>query len=331
LNRYLEVVRKRLTCQEDEADDDLYVFRSHGDAYRPEYWDPSMKYLLRGVATTSEVAYVCVRGAENPSNPGERLVGTDQWWKIGYVKTDASPIKSEKVTLDDVLQAAGTESKNPILVYASEKALDHEMIPLSDALRMFVKADNRAFQQELAQEAILSTTETRSQDVPMEDQPAIGVTAAALSQIPSGTSCKRKYSIGSSVATNGSIRSDLADVQLTFDDPQTVYNEMPDPAPEYSTHRSPKLGDVVESLAKCQTTEYKATEYDDAGGTKHLEGYSQDNNGDNLDTDPAPDDKMPEMTERKGGINPFLTRPADSAQTPIDTMDLDTEPALRGG
>lgn len=54
-----------------------------------------MKYSLRGVATTSEVAYVCVRDAENPSNAGEGLVGTDQWWKIGYVKTDASPIKSE--------------------------------------------------------------------------------------------------------------------------------------------------------------------------------------------------------------------------------------------
>lgn len=95
MNRYLDVVRKRLTCQEHEAEDDLFVFRSDGDAYRPEYWNPSTKYLLRGVATTADVAYVCVRDVEDPFNPGENPVAKDQWWKVGYVKSDASPIKSE--------------------------------------------------------------------------------------------------------------------------------------------------------------------------------------------------------------------------------------------
>lgn len=94
------MIRKRLTCQEDEVDNDTYVFRSASDAYRPEYWDPSIKYLLRGVATTPEVAYVCVRDVEDSSNPGEITVGKDQWWKVGYVKSDASPIKSEVCTYD---------------------------------------------------------------------------------------------------------------------------------------------------------------------------------------------------------------------------------------
>ncbi|TGJ83936.1 hypothetical protein E0Z10_g4835 [Xylaria hypoxylon] len=334
LNRYLDVVRKRLTCQEREADNDLFVFRSHGDAYRPEYWDPSMKYLLRGVATTAEVAYVCVRDVEGSLDSGENPVVKDQWWKIGYVKSDASPIKSEKVTPDDVLQAAGTESKNPILVYASDVALNKERIPLSDALRMFVKADNRSFQQELAQEASLRETENQNQDVQMQDQPQIGVTAAALSKIPSqispGTRGKRKHSVGSSVATNGSIRSDLADVELTFDDPQPVQDDVARSARQHSGSGSSKLGDVVESLAKCQTHEYEVPGHDEKVEEKRPEAHSH-SDVNNSGTNGSSTYKIPEMSERKGVLTPFLAQAGNSAQNPIDMMDLDTEHEIRGG
>jgi hypothetical protein len=95
LKGYLEVIRKRLTCTEDEADDNLFVFRSNPDAYRPEYWNPSQKYLLRGVATTHELAYVCVRDGERSLSSADNSAPRDQWWKIGYAKTDASPIKAE--------------------------------------------------------------------------------------------------------------------------------------------------------------------------------------------------------------------------------------------
>ncbi|KAI8952734.1 hypothetical protein F4801DRAFT_577262 [Xylaria longipes] len=323
LNCYLDVVRKRLTCQEDEVDNDLYVFRSDSDAYRPEYWNPSIKYLLRGVATTSEVAYVCVRDVEDLSNTGESSVVKDQWWKIGYVKSDASPIKSEKVTPDDVLHAAGTESKNPILVYASEAALAEEPIPLSDALRMFVKVDNRSFQQELAQEASSHETKTWNPEAQMQDQPITGVTAAALSRIPSVSIGKRKHSVGSSVATNGSIRSDLADIELTFDDPQTVDNDLPQLTRQHSDSRSSRIGDVVESLSKCQTHEYEALGHGEKDRDKRPQDHSQsdDNNSDANTTTR----KKPEMSERKGGLNPFLVRPGPSTQNVTDMMDVDAE------
>ncbi|KAF2964929.1 hypothetical protein GQX73_g8654 [Xylaria multiplex] len=324
LNRCLDIVRKRLTCQEHEADDKLFVFRSNRNAYRPEYWNPSTKYLLRGVATTTEVAYVCVRDVECP-NSGAIPVVKEQWWKVGYVKSDASPIICEKVTLDDVLQAAGTEAKNPILVYASEVALNKELIPLSDALRMFVKADNRSFQQELAQEASLRETETQDKDVQMQDQSQTGVTAAALSQIPSiGGRPKRKHSIGSSVATNGSIRSDLADVELNFDDPQPAHDDAARSVRQQSSSGSSKLGDVVESFAKCQTHEYGVPDYDEKGEEKQPD-YSHG------DVDATPTPKIPEMSERKGVLTPFLARAGNSAQNPIDLMDLDTEHEIRGG
>ncbi|KAI1753405.1 hypothetical protein F4782DRAFT_497965 [Xylaria castorea] len=324
LNSYLDVVRKRLTCQGDELDDDLYVFRSDSDSYRPEYWDPSIKYLLRGVATTPEVAYVCVRNAEDPSNLGENSVAKDQWWKIGYVKSDASPIKSEKVTPDDVLHAAGTESKNPILIYASETALTQEPIPLSDALRMFVKADNRSFQQELAQEESSHKTKNQNQESQTQDQPTTGVTAAALAQISSGPKGKRKHSIGSSVATNGSVRSDLADVELTFDDSQTVGHDLPQLTHQHSGSRSSKPGEVVESLSKYQTHEYEAPGYGEKGRDKYPQDHSQgDDNNSKANTTSTL--KKPEMSERKGGLNPFLVRPGSSAQKLTDTMNLDTE------
>ncbi|KAI0875516.1 hypothetical protein GGS24DRAFT_499735 [Hypoxylon argillaceum] len=324
LNTYLDVIRRRLTCQEDEVDDDLFVFRSHSDAYRPEYWDPSTKYLLRGVATTSEIAYVCVRDVGDLANPGENSGVRDQWWKIGYVKSDASPIKSEKVTLDDVLNAAGTEAKSPILVYASEVALNQEQIPLSDALRMFVKADNRSFQQELAQEESSQKTKNQLGDVQMQDQSEIGITAEALARIPSEARGKRKHSVGSSVATNGSIRSDLGDVELTFDDPQIFHDESLNPVYQHNDSRSSELSsDVV-------TRGYEIPGHDEKGGQHYFEGHSQDD-GNGSDTNTATTQKMPEMSERKGGVNPFLARPGNSAQTPIDMMDLDTKHELEGG
>ncbi|KAI2643621.1 hypothetical protein GGS21DRAFT_542400 [Xylaria nigripes] len=324
LNGYLEVVRKRLTCQEDEIDNDDIVFRSDVDAYHPEYWHPSAKYLLRGVVTTHELAYVCTQNEEEPSNNEGTVSLKEQWWKIGYIKSDASPIKSEKVTLDDVLQAAGTECKNPILIYASAMALNQERIPLSDALRMFVKADNRSFQQELAQEEKSPMFGHPFPEAHTHDQPAGAVTAAALSQIPSDPKGKRKYSVGSSIATNGSIRSDLAGVDLTFDDAPIVQEDEPETAKQHDGSKPLKLGEVVASLAKCQTDE----RVEPAQGERKVKSSGDDQgDGYGLNANTASTQQVPEMSERRGGANPFLAQPGGSAQTQnsIDLMDLDSE------
>ncbi|KAI0865689.1 hypothetical protein F4860DRAFT_460056 [Xylaria cubensis] len=355
LHGHLDVVKTRLTCEAHEVDDRHYVFRSDLDACHPEYWDPSIQYSLRGVATTSEVAYVCVRDVDGPSNPGESSVAKDQWWKIGYVQSDASPIKSEKVTLDDVLQAAGTESKNPILIYASETALTQEPIPLSDALRMFVKADNRSFQQELAQEERLQKAKNLIQESQTQDQPVTEITAVSLAQLPDWPRGKRKHSVGSSVATNGSVRSDLADVELAFDDSQKVDHDLPKPTHQDSGPQSSKSGEIVESLSETKSREYEAPGYDEKERDKHQDhsrgddaksdanntstsksdvnniSTSKKSDVNNASTSKKPDanntstSKKPEMSERKGGLNPFLVRAGPSAQNPTDMMDLDTE------
>lgn len=195
---------------------------------------------------------------------------------------------------------------------------------------MFVKADNRSFQQELAQEASSHETKDQNQEAPTQDQPTTKITAAALSQMSYEPRPKRKHSIGSSVATNGSVRSDLADVELTFDDSQAVDDDLPQLTHQHSDSRPSKLGDVVESLSKCQTHEYEAPEHGEEEREKRPQGDSQGDDN-NSDTNTASPRKKPEMTELKGTLNPFLIRPEPSTQNLSDMMDLDTDYGPRYG
>ncbi|KAI5862927.1 hypothetical protein GGS23DRAFT_570200 [Durotheca rogersii] len=311
----MDVVRKRLTCQEHEVDD-VFVSRSTPQ-YRPEYWNPTRKYSLRGVALSRELAYVSVREEVElmDIDAGEPM-SKDQWWKIGYAASDASPVKTERVTLEHVLCEAETGSKFPILIYASEAAMEAKPIPLSDALRMFVRADNRSFQQELAQEQ-----QNQEPNPPQPQDPApSGVTVGNLSYIAVSSPSKRKHSIGSSVATGGSSRDDLNDVDLTFDDHDRFPDQhIPDAhyqtPPDASVQSTKPLGGIVESLAKCQTGEAESrAEY---GGQEGIGAFT---------SNPPALIKSPEMQERVGGSTPFLARPGPTTQSgPVDMMDIDME------
>ncbi|KAI1103544.1 hypothetical protein F4804DRAFT_309835 [Jackrogersella minutella] len=200
----IKVISIRLTCLEDEIDDDKFVFRTT-PAYYPDYWSPTHKYTLRGVALTEGLAYVCVRQDAESMDVDEAPTTKDQWWKIGYPSNNpTAPDKIEKADLKDVLNAAETGAKFPILIYASEVAMQTKPIPLSDALRMFVRADNRSFQQELAQE--------QDAEQPPQNLSHPGVSTDYAPNVSVASQGKRKHSIGSSVATQGSSRADLDDV-----------------------------------------------------------------------------------------------------------------------
>ncbi|KAK7421394.1 hypothetical protein QQX98_002288 [Neonectria punicea] len=119
------------------------------------------KYLLRGVATSSDVVYVCRRAAVDlvdlADEPSSR---SDQWWRLAYIATEEQPVKAEKVEIERVFRDMWQETKTPLLVYATEKALDTPRTPLTSALERFIKAENKAFRQELNQEKS-ETSETR--------------------------------------------------------------------------------------------------------------------------------------------------------------------------
>jgi hypothetical protein len=190
--------------------------------------------------------------------------------------------------------------------------------------QMFVRADNRSFQQELAQQG--------SQEQTPQELAPFAVTNEALSQVPASPAAKRKHSTSSSVATNGSTRSDLADIDLTFsDEPREI--DLPTMAHrEFATGspRANKMGDIVESLANCRTNENESPVLGDAKPDPK-EGNAPDMRM--LDSE-ASTPKGPEMAERAGGSVPFFHRSSSKGPPqcgPIDLMDMDLDPAYQGG
>ena len=72
-----------------------------------------------------------------------------QWWKLEYVSNDLEPVACAKCTEEDVLKAASTESRNALLVYASERAVAYGSEDLPPQLHNFIRADNLNFSAEL--------------------------------------------------------------------------------------------------------------------------------------------------------------------------------------
>ena len=111
---------------------------------------PVHKYTLRGVATTTSTFYVLARTKpETDDNLIDLEVDEWQWWKLEYVSTDVKPVVTTTVSEEDVLKAARIESRNVLLVYADEFAMNYESTALPSQLANFVRADNLSFQAEL--------------------------------------------------------------------------------------------------------------------------------------------------------------------------------------
>ena len=72
-----------------------------------------------------------------------------QWWKVEYVSNELQPVVCAKYTEEDVLKAASTESRDALLVYASEHAVAYGSGDLPPQLHNFVRADNLNFSAEL--------------------------------------------------------------------------------------------------------------------------------------------------------------------------------------
>lgn len=133
---------------------------------------PRHAYSLRGVSSSVDTFYVCVRAEPDLMELDEELSdgSLDQWWKLGYVANAEESIKAEMVTYDKVMEEACGVGSKPILIFASEKALDESPSPLSDALQVsnalfwplkyvvlmtnqtFIRFDNHLFKKELTEE-----------------------------------------------------------------------------------------------------------------------------------------------------------------------------------
>ncbi|KAH7386864.1 hypothetical protein DE146DRAFT_665859 [Phaeosphaeria sp. MPI-PUGE-AT-0046c] len=105
-------------------------------------------YHLRGVATHLGVVYLLHPDARSAS------AGAQQWWRVQYDTETSSPsIRHDRLTQQEVLERAATESASALLIYAHADALSVEPELLSKPLEDFVKKDGWNFQEELQRDA----------------------------------------------------------------------------------------------------------------------------------------------------------------------------------
>ncbi|OAR02612.1 hypothetical protein LLEC1_02514 [Akanthomyces lecanii] len=110
------------------------------------------RYLLRGVATERDIIYVCRRQQADLIDFGDTPKIPDQWWRLAYAQGEEHPVKAEKIEIERVLREVWQETKLPLLIYATEDALNTHNAPLRLPLERFVKTDNKAFRNELNME-----------------------------------------------------------------------------------------------------------------------------------------------------------------------------------
>jgi hypothetical protein len=119
-------------------------------------------YKLCGVNTNKDTTYI--RRQAEPDlidmdlDETEPSSTKDQWWRIIYAATEEKPVKVtvrlisalifftlkviltnlciQKVSLEEVLDAAMAESKHLLLIYANEKAMAEAIKPLPDSLEV---------------------------------------------------------------------------------------------------------------------------------------------------------------------------------------------------
>ncbi|RDW89601.1 hypothetical protein BP6252_01633 [Coleophoma cylindrospora] len=156
LRKLTESIDKKLTALNEEKEKARETFRQVSKLYTEVSNDPDdpelHPYTLRGVATTKDTTYVRRMTMPEPSDQLVELEETktpsDQWWKMTFSSAGQRPIVVEKIDEEKVLEAAMTECKNPILVYANETALKRPYVPLPSPLENFVRTDNLAFSNE---------------------------------------------------------------------------------------------------------------------------------------------------------------------------------------
>ncbi|KAK0651899.1 hypothetical protein B0T16DRAFT_454314 [Cercophora newfieldiana] len=176
-------------------------------------WNPTHKYTLRGVV--SQPTKVFVRKRETSlMEMEESAAPTEQWWKLSCEPENDYIVASEATTFDAVVREACGAGSKPILIYATDKAMDEAPEPLPDALKTFVKFDNRHFKMEQAQ-----AEAEAEQPNPLDEMSYLSTLRAAGLHLKKKRSTDSMDSMATNQASAGDIDEDMQDVtQFQFDD-----------------------------------------------------------------------------------------------------------------
>ncbi|KAK3308580.1 uncharacterized protein B0T15DRAFT_111614 [Chaetomium strumarium] len=151
-----ERVLNETTTQQKQSLDTLFRKMSSllTEPSTDEKWNPTRKYILRGIVNEPNTVYQRIRGPagelESTAAGNGAASAEERWWKTSFRVEDAT-VEHIPISYEAVMREACATGCQPIVVYATGKAMDQERLPLSDALRSFVKLDNRHFKQEVSQ------------------------------------------------------------------------------------------------------------------------------------------------------------------------------------
>ncbi|KAH7321720.1 hypothetical protein BKA65DRAFT_512841 [Rhexocercosporidium sp. MPI-PUGE-AT-0058] len=301
MQKILASIDKKLLALEGEKEKALAELRQLSKLYTEPSNDPDApqlhKYTLRGVSTSKSTFYICRRS--EPDLIDMEMDTPDQWWRIHYAPMGYNPVTVEKTTEEKVIEAA-KESKNMILVYASEDAMNvfKYNLPLSKPLETFVKFDNRTFASEFQGSEDSQTVNGDYQNV-ADDTLPVGLSSPG----------KRKYDESSLVNQDS---NPYARVNVTA-------REL----------RNSGGSEEAEASSTQQGTSFSGM----SGGEQHS---SQDHEVlvgvdpsllDNTNFESPP--RTQEMQERSG--MPMLSRVTSGQTNALDTMDLIMEDEVVAG
>ncbi|KAL1851332.1 hypothetical protein VTK73DRAFT_9455 [Phialemonium thermophilum] len=312
-----------------------------------ERWNPTHPYTLRGVVPSVDVCYVCVRDEPDLiefDGSAETTAPKEQWWKLGYVSSDEAPIKAEETTYEKVMEEACGVGSMPILIYASEEAMQAKPEPLSEALQTFVRFDNRLFAQELKDET-------------PPDRKRAGFAS------PSSPPKRRNRSSSlDSMATNaasaGDLDDDMRDAQFELDEPYqagAAVATSSDDRNNNNNNKPPMYGapqelvdtslpdDMTSATVSGTRSRTLSPDPDAFSGASHSLPQMQMPRGGEFDAalrrlsaqaeeseaqqEQQQHPRAPEMQER-GGASPFFLQPASRKQSSgpsSSVMDLEME------
>ncbi|KUI71776.1 hypothetical protein VM1G_07364 [Cytospora mali] len=270
--------------------------------------DPTNKYTLRGVITSPEVVYMCRRRVAEPfetENAGEKI---DQWWRVTWVAGDERPVKQEATVFEKVQEAIFTEvdadgSKAPILVYATDRALDEDPAPLSSALQTFVKFDNRLFKQELLEEP---TPTEKKRNAPQSPQsPPKRPRSDSIDSMASN-----RVSVGG--FSDAEERAALLSDQGLDDDPFQI-GDGEIPGIELGNMPSLPSAELAAAMGAPPSPPMSAKDGKSEHGSPGLRRSSErlaniSLNDQTMTTEDTPEVRGPEMQERAVPVSPFIVR-----------------------